>query len=290
MATEPHAPPGPEKTRAGSPIENEIPNYRAVNPLAVGSVLLALLSMLSFADEKFLLASLLGVVAGFLGLKQIRNQPDAWTGAGLAKAGIALSLAFGFAAFTVGRVQTFIIHQKAAGFTKNYLIKAINNPGLEFALWYRLTPHERKTIKPEESKDRYKGPGQGPESVRVAAGQIYDLHELIERDKTAKVEFVEVERVGYDGITPTAVVLLKVHHAADLNSKQPAHSHDHEKEGEAEEPPHQRPLTVGDYAGVLLKNQSLNRSDGWWVDDYYYPYKPNTYVETPKPVDDGHNH
>ncbi|HEU5119041.1 MAG TPA: DUF4190 domain-containing protein, partial [Isosphaeraceae bacterium] len=105
MAIEPHAPPGPEKTGVGSPIENEIPTYRAINPLAVVSLLMALLSLLSFADEKFLIASILGVISGFLALRQIKNQPDTWTGPGLAKVGIALSLAFGIASFTTARVQ-----------------------------------------------------------------------------------------------------------------------------------------------------------------------------------------
>lgn len=294
MATEPHAPPGPEKLVTGSPIENEISSYRAINPLAVVSILLALASILSFADEKFLLASLLGVISGVLALRQMKSQPETWTGTNLAKAGIAFSLAFGIAAFTTSRVQTFIVHRKAEHFAKTYLIKAINNPSLDYALWYRLTPRERKELKPTDVKERFGGPGQGPESFRMAAGQVFELHQVIERDPTAKVEFLKVEQAGYDGITPNALVLLKVHHAASLEKTPPAHSHDHEKDGdakdEAEEPMPEMPLTLGDYAAALIKNESLNRSDAWWVQDYYYPYKPDSYVEAPKPVDDGHGH
>lgn len=288
MVTEPHAPPDPSRTATASPIENEIPSYRAINPLAVLSIVLAVLSILSFANSWFLLASLFGVILGALGIRQISSQPDVWTGSTLAKSGIALSLAFGISAFTVSSVQIFLIRQKAAHFAQTYLVKALNNPDINYALWYRLTPPERKFTKPLDTKDRFTDASRGPESFRMSAGQVYGLHLLLERDPKARVEFLRVEQAGYDGINPTALVLLKVHHAPDIEKKSQEQELQHQESKDL--PPIEPLMTVGDYAAVVLLADSLTSSDAWWVSQYIYPYEPDSYVQAAEPVDDGHGH
>src|SRR3954469_19234646 len=72
LAIEPQAPPEKEQL---SPIENEIPAYRAISPMAIGSLVLGLISALSFADTTFLAASVLAVAAGIYAQWKIRKMP-----------------------------------------------------------------------------------------------------------------------------------------------------------------------------------------------------------------------
>jgi hypothetical protein len=67
--------------------------YRAMSGSAVVSLGLGLLSVLTFFDWTLAVLPILGLVIGIRGLLAVKRYPEQLTGAGLAKAGIALSLA-----------------------------------------------------------------------------------------------------------------------------------------------------------------------------------------------------
>ena len=119
-----------------SPIENELPAYRAISSRAVLSVLCGILAVFSIASPFFYIFAVLAVVLGFTADWNIQRYPDILTGRGLAQTGAALGLIFGLGIFTVSSVQGYI-HARNA-----------ENPGFEEVLgavlkatW--LAPHAK---------------------------------------------------------------------------------------------------------------------------------------------------
>ncbi len=66
--------------------------YRALCPPAVASVVVGALSILSGFHWSLALVPLVGIGLGWHAVKRIRQVPDEWTGLGLARLGIGLSL------------------------------------------------------------------------------------------------------------------------------------------------------------------------------------------------------
>ena len=64
MAVDPQTSTGSALSPVSSPIENELPTYRAVSPLAITSMLLGLVASLTFVSHWFLVAGGLAVVTG----------------------------------------------------------------------------------------------------------------------------------------------------------------------------------------------------------------------------------
>jgi hypothetical protein len=67
--------------------------YRALNPLAVTSTVLAVLSIVTALSWFLALVPLAGIIVGWVALRQIRKAPDEWTGLRLAQIGLGLSAA-----------------------------------------------------------------------------------------------------------------------------------------------------------------------------------------------------
>ena len=103
-----------------SPIENELPTYRAISSRAVLSVLCGILSLFSIANSFFFIFAVLAVVLGFTADWNIQRYPDILTGRRLAQTGVALGLIFGLGIFTVSSVQGFIRARNAESFAKHY--------------------------------------------------------------------------------------------------------------------------------------------------------------------------
>ena len=74
--------------------------YRAISKLAVCSVPLAFLSLLSFIAPFALLFALLGVITGGIGLRQIRRYPLELTGTSMAAMGLLVSAVTFVSAFS----------------------------------------------------------------------------------------------------------------------------------------------------------------------------------------------
>jgi len=69
--------------------------YRALNPWAVVSAVLGVLSVSTALHSFFLLVPLAGILTGWLGLRQLRRNIETQMGAASARAGIAASVVFG---------------------------------------------------------------------------------------------------------------------------------------------------------------------------------------------------
>ena len=78
----------------------EAGGYRAVSGWAIGSLVLAVLSPLAFADWWLAVVPVAGVVAGLVGWRQIVSRPEALVGVPLAIAGAVVSLGLLIAGLT----------------------------------------------------------------------------------------------------------------------------------------------------------------------------------------------
>lgn len=71
-------------------VEEDYRRYRAINTLAIVSFIAGLLSALSFLGWTLAAIPMVGIVAGALGLRQIRANPDGYTGEHFALVGTLL--------------------------------------------------------------------------------------------------------------------------------------------------------------------------------------------------------
>lgn len=261
MAIDPQT--GPELERV-SAIENEIPAYRAISPLAVVSLLLGLLTALSFADLGFLVAGVLAVVAGLVADRTIRRKPDVLTGRGLAQAGIGLALVFGLAAFTTTMVTNYLLHRQAEAFAKMYT-ETLKTSDMAKAVYFK-TPYSLRTGKsPAEVYQSVKDESKDPMSHEAEFGALEQLTERL-KSKDTHLEFVEIESIVFEGLTPLAAAVLEIHGPAEGGHP-------------AEE-----------FALLELRGEGSGRTNHWFVSSIHYPYKLKSYVAPVKPVDDGHGH
>jgi hypothetical protein len=75
----------------------EYARYKAVSTAAVASLVVGLLSLLTFLDFWFAFIPVVGLVLGAVALKKIRANPEELTGEPVAKLGLALNLVIGIA-------------------------------------------------------------------------------------------------------------------------------------------------------------------------------------------------
>lgn len=75
----------------------EYAEYKALSSIAVATLVLGILSLLAFLYPWFVLIPVVGLFCGYFALRQIRANPAELTGEPVAKAGMALALAFGIA-------------------------------------------------------------------------------------------------------------------------------------------------------------------------------------------------
>jgi hypothetical protein len=73
--------------------------YRALNPLAVTSTVVAALSIVTMLSWYLAVVPLAGIIFGWVALRQIRKAPDEWTGLRLAQVGLGLSAAMWVAGY-----------------------------------------------------------------------------------------------------------------------------------------------------------------------------------------------
>jgi hypothetical protein len=256
----------------GSPIENELPAYRAISKAAVLSVLCGALSICSFAHPFFYLFGLVAVVLGFWANLSIKRYPDMITGSRLANAGVALGIVFSLTAVTVSSVQTYIRTRSAARFARAYA-KTLEEPSQAKALWYNLPPLQRQKKSPTEMMQEFDA-AKGKE--RMAIDQrtmgLTKLRRQLASSPNTDVHFVRIENVGEDDthgaeLNIFATALFEVHGAASTAVS--------EKER---------------FALGVLKARPKGRQYEWWVEDLIFPYTPRSYVAPEKPADDGHGH
>lgn len=267
MAMETQARAGAEPRRPeadASIIENEIPTYRAVSPLAVASALLGLGSLAAFIDPWFLVLAVLAVISGALADRKIQLYSDVLTGRKLAQAGLAMGLIFGLAVVTNTLVADFLLKRRLEQFSVQYLSTLQEKP-LADAIWYRMPASSRRGLSSREVLARIQGAGDRS----VLETQVGPTTRLKKRlDSGGKIRYDMIEQRGFDRLRPFGLVRLIVDGGKD--------------EGPGED--------SDDYALLELKGETHGSEVLWQVAELYYPYRPLTHVSRPKPVDDGHGH
>jgi hypothetical protein len=86
-------------------------------------------------------------------------------------------------------------------------------------------------------------------------------------DEGAKLHFLKIEKSGKDKMDYYATALFELHQPTGKEHP----------EGE-------------EFALAVLKGWNANRKYEWWVENFVFPYKPDSFTPAPKPVDDGHGH
>jgi hypothetical protein len=247
-----------------SPIENEIPTYRAISAQAVLSLICGILAVFSFSHWIFLSCAAAAIVLGILADRKIVRYSDVLTGRGIAQAGIALGLVFGLSAITITVVQDRILVREASKFARTYE-DVLTKGTFEDAIWYGQPPVYRNQKSPQDlvAELRKSRPGSGMFDLEQQS-----LTKLRQRlGEGAQIHFSEIEQRGKENMNVYAAALFELH------------------------PQGSKPLPEGEqHAMVLLKGIPKNRQYEWWVEQVAYPYKPASYRPEVKPVDDGHGH
>ncbi len=257
----------PETTES-SPIENELPTYRAVSSRAVLSVLCGVLSIFSVASPFFYIFAVLAVVLGFTADWNIRRYSDILTGRRIAQTGAALGLIFGLSIFTINSVQGFVRARNAEGFASHYAT-VMKNGTLADLLWLELPPAGRKTATPKEVYEKYQSAKKKEAAMaEMRISPLKTAKKRVDSSKDSEFHFVKLEGEGVEGVTPVAIALFELHAPA---TKEFPDEHE--------------------YAAVILKGMKEGgRGYEWWAEEFRYPYKPATAVMPEKPIDDGHGH
>jgi Domain of unknown function (DUF4190) len=251
-----------------SPIENELPTYRAICNRAIFSAICGILASFSFANLIFLIFAVLAVVLGVTANLAIKRRPDVLTGTRLANFGIALGLIFGLTVTTYTGIQNYILGREASKFALVYA-KVLKDGSLGDALLYRDPQAAReKSTAAEREKEYHSMRAREKMMVEQKMAPLLNLRKAV-APKDAHLHFVDIEAKGVDeeragGVYYYATALYEV-----------------EKPGAS---------GTSQYALALFKGQQKGRHFDWWVENVLYPYTPKSYHGAAKPIDDGHGH
>ncbi len=260
-----------EAPTKSSPIENELPSYRAISTLAVFSVLCGALAIFSFADLNFLAFAVLAVVLGVMANVAIKRNPDRLTGRGLANAGIALGLVFGLTVVTYTTVQAFILKREATKFALLYA-KVLKEGSFGDVMLMRADPEARKNqtaAEAEQEFEKMRTRERGMADQKFAG--LLDVRKAL-APKDTHLHLVGIEDQGED----EGRVARVGYFAFAL----------YELEG----PPGKGDSDARRFALAILKGYKSGRHYEWYVEDTMYPYTPKSYQTAAKAVDDGHGH
>jgi hypothetical protein len=259
------APPKP------SPIENELPTYRAISTRAVFSVICGALAIFSFADLTFLLFAALAVILGLMANLAIKRNPDLLTGRRLANTGVALGLVFGLTVVTYTMVQNYILAREASKFGLAYA-KVLKEGSFGDALLYRADAETRKTKTAAAMQQEY-------ESAKARERGIADekIRGLLNLRKALARKDVQLHLIGIEdqGVDEERVGRVGYYAFALYEVEAPP------AKGESEE---------RQFALAVFKGVATGRHYDWLVENVIFPYLPKSYQSAAKPVDDGHGH
>lgn len=264
MAIDPQAPSTSVTPPRAPAIENEIPTYRAIHAMAVLSLILGILSALSFVHPAFVLAGGAAILTGVLASRTIRRLHDVLTGRGLAQAGIALGLVFSLSAVTIGQVQSFLLTRDVRRFAERYrLVLAGRN--LAETLYWVQPPDFREGKTPQEALDSLQKQSRPDEFAQRFSTYQKVLDRLAAPGQTIRIDAIEGQAV--EGVSPFGSVRLRLSGP----------------DGRAGAPPEE-------FALLLIRASTEHGHHAWYVEDLRYPYQPSSYAPQPKPADDGHGH
>lgn len=276
----------PESTDSGSPIENEIPSYRAISALAVTSALLGVVSALCFVDLNWLPAAALGLIFGVMAERKIRRRPDALTGRSFAQAGIALSVIFASSSFAYSQWQSYHLHRSVTRFARTFTqtlneTKSAKPLDTTRVMFYLMPPAERAALAPEDVSNAVQQMFKDSMSLKEVDQAIRSLFLRAGQDKA--IRFEEIENAAYQDMAAMASVLLTIDNGpshAEGHGPEDGHAHERLKAGEE----------GLDHALVVLRGVTDGATPGWFVEQISYPYTPKSYKPVVKKATDEHGH
>lgn len=110
-----------ESTRFTDTEAGELEKYRPVNPWAIASIALGLLSSASLLHLLLLIISVLGIVSGFFALRRIAARESMQSGRAAAMCGIFLSVMFGSWAIAGTMYRQHLITKQARACAERWL-------------------------------------------------------------------------------------------------------------------------------------------------------------------------
>lgn len=262
MATDPHAATPPASTWSASPIENELPTYRAISAWAVASLVLGLVSIATFASLTFLIASVGAIAAGAIALRSIRRYPELLTGAGLANVGIALGLISGLSAPTVSVVRHQIVGREARA-VADQLVDALDTKGLAEAYWWFQPPSVRSQSTPQKILAESEANLQDPMGADARLSTLHTLDDRLATSDDQHIHVDEVESRGFNGVTPFANIRVMV-------------------DGPASDT-----FPAEQFALLRMEAADHEGRRQWYVSDLVYPYEPESRAQV---VESAHGH
>ena len=279
---------------AGSPIENEIANYRAIHPLAVLAFLAGVVGIFSFTGYLFLGFAIAAVLLGALAVSRIQAAPDIYAGAALAKIGLAIGLICGLSSVTMDFVWHWQAKASAQRFAKEYT-EILGQQSLKSALWYRLDPDNRARTDPESFFDSFQNQSSSgdPTAYESMAGPINQVHNALKSaGANPSLKFEEIETAGFQDLDAYAYARVILQPGAPTAAAEEEKDHDHAKDEDhghehaSSSPPQ---LTEPTHLLLTIKGNSKGGKYSWWVTDITYPYQSRTKRPTTT-IDHGHSH
>jgi len=279
---------------SGSPIENEIPTYRAISPMAVTSAFLGLVSALCFVAVYWVVAAILAVVSGVVAERKIRRNPDILTGRSFAQAGIAMGIIFSITSIGLVQWQNYWLRTDANRFAIKFVdtlnaSKAKHSDLSSDVLWYMIPPHLRRGIAPGDARSKVVEQAHNSAKVRYLEEAMQAM--IGHAGEGRKIEFAEVESAVYIDMDGWASLLLKVGSGQNKSKAVAPKAHDHH-EGDDHDHAYDPVAGNPDYALVVIRGEPNETKNRWMVDQFKYPYNPKSYKHAPpkKADDDGHGH
>lgn len=262
MATEPQTAASTAPSWSDSPIENELPTYRAISSWAIASLVLGVTSLVSFASLNFVIASVGAIVTGALAQRAIRRYPDLMTGSGLANFGIAIGLITGLSAPTVTLVQHSIIARNAKVYA-DQLALALQDQGMEEAFWLAQHPGIRDGTTPKRLMEEINASPEQEMSSDSRLGAFRTMSSRVASSDQQHVHVDAIESKGYSGITPYANVRVVL------------------------DGPGTEIFPALQFALIQVEGAYIDGKREWYVKDVVFPYEAGTRSSV---VESAHGH
>jgi hypothetical protein len=141
-------------------IDNELPAYRALHPLAIVSLIFGLSAVLTYLSWYFAILGAIAIVLGVLAQRKIHRLSDVYTGEKMANAGIGLGLLFSLSALTIGFMQGWLIERDAGKFAKEYA-RVLQEGTIADAFALESAPRAREGKNRQEMFDQAKAQAKG---------------------------------------------------------------------------------------------------------------------------------
>lgn len=132
----------PTKSRFHESTENEVVQYRAIEPMAVLCIVLAVISVLAIFDMVGCFIAAIAILFGILSLARIKKRSEIFVGRKTAILGLGLSLLFVSTGVARYLTSEYMVRHQAKAIGEGFLeMIAHNQP--EIALQWTLPPQER---------------------------------------------------------------------------------------------------------------------------------------------------